>query len=423
MQNPKAYNKILKARTSLVINHPFFASLALKLKVREDMSCQTAWTDGRVFAYNPHYVNMLPPDKLEGLAAHTVMHPACGHHRRRYGRDHDTWNRACDYAVNWILLDAGITLPDGFLDIGAYRGKSADAIYEILREASADQTDGDEQEKTPEAEAKTGNEDESAAPEAAGTSARSEHDEDENGTAAAGDPGKSGEVRDDPGGAPDTGIRTDWDEALVQAAINARGMGKLPAAIARLVHQKLYPRLDWRIILSRFIERSARSDYSWITPNRRYIFQNLYFPSLKNHELSEVVIAVDTSGSIHPGEMERFHAEISAILAQYPTKVHLIYCDAGIAAHHVFDRYGPPPGITPKGGGGTDFRPVFTHIEQTGMTPACLIYFTDMECLSFPEHVPPYPVLWIKAGDGRRCPPFGELLEIDINDITRHQND
>ena len=42
------------------------------------------------------------------------------------------WNRACDYAINPILLDAGLTLPDGFLLNERYRGKSADAIYELL---------------------------------------------------------------------------------------------------------------------------------------------------------------------------------------------------------------------------------------------------------------------------------------------------
>jgi hypothetical protein len=66
MQDPKAYNKILKARTALVLNHPFFASLTLRLQVREDYSCQTVWTDGRVFTYNPHYVNILPANKLAG---------------------------------------------------------------------------------------------------------------------------------------------------------------------------------------------------------------------------------------------------------------------------------------------------------------------------------------------------------------------
>lgn len=39
------------------------------------------------------------------------------------------WNRACDYAINGILLDAGITLPDGYLHHGQYADKSAENIY------------------------------------------------------------------------------------------------------------------------------------------------------------------------------------------------------------------------------------------------------------------------------------------------------
>ena len=414
MKDRKAYNRILKARTSLVVNHPFFASLALRLEVKEDFSCRTAWTDGKVFAYNPYYVNMLSPDKLEGLAAHTVMHPACNHHKRRKNRDHETWNRACDYAINWILLDAGITLPDGFLYLEDYRGKSADAVYEILQQAEADKADDENDEADQNTDKETSDEEtmeRGQSDNSGGSDTRKDSEE----SAPSGDPGKSGEVRDEPpesGGESDSGTETDWDEALVQAAVNARGMGKLPAGIELFINKRVNPKLCWREILSRFIEKSARSDYSWVTPNRRYIFQNLYFPSLKNSELCEIVIAVDTSGSIYPGEMDQFGAEISAILDNYPAKIHLIYCDAKIASHKIYDRCDLPIAINPKGGGGTDFRPVFNHVSKAAVTPACLIYLTDLECNYFPDHPPHYPVLWVKTGDSSNIPPFGELMEL-----------
>ncbi|MBL4902077.1 MAG: hypothetical protein JKY62_05445 [Desulfocapsa sp.] len=128
MQNHNAYKSVIRARTSLLLNHPFFASLALRLTVQEDTSCQTAWTDGNVFAYNPDYINILSQAKLEGLAAHLVMHPACNHHKRRQSREPKMWNRACDYAINGILLDAGFTLPDAYLYLEEYRGRSAESV-------------------------------------------------------------------------------------------------------------------------------------------------------------------------------------------------------------------------------------------------------------------------------------------------------
>lgn len=413
MQDHKAYNKILKARTSLVLHHPFFASLALRLRVKEDYSCQSVWTDGNVFAYNPHYINILPANKLEGLAAHVVMHPACNHHKRRHGRDKKMWNRACDYAINGILLDAGIILPDGHLHHDQYQDKSAENIYEILRSGSGDDESSESaQELKEEDNQNQENSEEGEDNQAAGKD-EGEGESDEDASSPDGDPGLSGEVRDEPDGAAmgeGENTETDWDEAIIQAAHNAREMGKLPGALERLVENKINPRLCWQELLSRFIERSARSDYSWVTPNRRYIYQDLYLPSLKNTELSEVVVAIDTSGSIKDTELSQFTAEISEIMEQYPATIHLVYCDLEIVRHDTLQREDLPITINPRGGGGTDYRPVFDLVSRSGMNPACLIYMTDMECLGFPEREPSYPVMWVKTGASKREPPFGEVL-------------
>lgn len=114
-RNTDIRKRLVKARAAMVMTQPFFASLALRLELKEDPDCATAWTDGKVFAYNPDYIRILPDDKLVGLSAHTVMHPACQHHKRRKGRDPSLWNKACDYAINPILIEAGLALPDGFL--------------------------------------------------------------------------------------------------------------------------------------------------------------------------------------------------------------------------------------------------------------------------------------------------------------------
>ncbi len=413
MNDKTAYEKILKARTSLVIEHPFFASLALRLKIREDPTCQTAWTDGQKFCYNPDYVKNLPPEKLKGLAAHTVMHPACAHHKRRNNRDPKAWNRACDYAINPILLDAGIVLPDGFLFDESFRDKSADAIYELLTKAEEDNSEGNrDNDQEPEAAEKSLLEDtfqsqEGDLPESV---------DDDNEPDAMPDPGKSGEIRDslDQNGPGDSlEPETDWDEALVQAYVNARSMGKLPRGIELFVEKRINPKLPWTELLARFIERAAKSDYSWSTPNRRYIHQGLYFPSLKNHELSEIAVAVDTSGSIQAHELEQFSAELSAIMENHPSKIHLLYCDMSVSRFQTFEQWDLPICFDPKGGGGTDFRPVFDYLDHQYIFPACLIFLTDMECNLFPVRSPTYPVLWVKSGDSSVVPPFGEVIPLD----------
>ncbi len=417
MQDQKAYKSVIRARTSLLLNHPFFASLALRLTVQEDTSCQTAWTDGKVFAYNPDYINILSQAKLEGLAAHLVMHPACNHHKRRQSREPKMWNRACDYAINGILLDAGFTLPDAYLYLEEYRGRSAESVYEHLQQGQ-EENDSNEDEEDDNGQNSAQKEQEEQ--EEQNKKEQPESDSQNDGTeeeqqASDGDPGQSGEVRDAISGASavdSPSMETDWDEAFIQAVHNAREIGKLPNGIAAFIEKKINPKVNWRELLARFIERSARSDYSWMSPNRRYIHQGIYFPSLSNSELNRIAIAVDTSGSIVPDDLSQFAAEISEIMEQYPASVHLIYCDMKVQHYQVFERSDLPMTMKPKGGGGTDYRPVFQLIDREAFNPACLVYLTDMECLSFPEFAPDYPVLWINVGTNLREPPFGEVISL-----------
>jgi predicted metal-dependent peptidase len=93
-------------------------------------------TDGVSLYFNPEFVDTLNSATLAGVLAHEVMHPALQHHVRRCGRDPRRWNEACDYAINPLLLDAGLSLPEGVLVDHRFRGMSAEQIYN-LREAEA----------------------------------------------------------------------------------------------------------------------------------------------------------------------------------------------------------------------------------------------------------------------------------------------
>jgi predicted metal-dependent peptidase len=54
-------------------------------------------------------------------------------------------------------------------------------------------------------------------------------------------------------------------------------------------------------------------------------------PSVKRQGVGEIVIAVDTSGSIGKVELEQFAGEISAISGEAkPEAIHVVYCDAAV---------------------------------------------------------------------------------------------
>jgi predicted metal-dependent peptidase len=433
-----AYQKAIRARASLVLDHPFFGYLALRMKLAEDPTCDTAWSDGRTLAYNPLYVNMLPNDKLKGLMGHVVMHPACRHHLRRNGRDAGLWNMACDYAINWILLEAGLNLPDGYLDDPKLQGKTADDIYvHLLAERTRERSDNQDRRVEKQAmeageavdvpevdnrgvsKQRTGESEDGDVESMEAEAFESDGSDDDRMELDQGDPGRSGEVRDAPpaeegagGMGEETPEESQWRINLAQAASRARSMGDLPAGLVRLVESLLSPKLDWRQLLNRFIQASARCDYAWMPPNRRYIHQNLYLPAMRSTDLPEVVVAVDTSGSISARELDQFAAELSAILETCADTVHLLYCDSRVARAQTVQRQDLPLALVPIGGGGTDFRPAFDWVSQQGVQPLCMIYLTDLACNRFPQP-PPYPMLWACVGEMIPSPPFGECITID----------
>ena len=63
-----------------------------------------------------------------------------------------------------------------------------------------------------------------------------------------------------------------------------------------------------------------------------------------------------------------------------------------------------------QGGGGTRFTPVFDWINQRGLNPQVLLYFTDAEG-EFPRSEPAFPVIWLIKGRGKV--PWGHRIQLN----------
>lgn len=394
---------ITKARAALILSQPFFGALALRLKVVEAPGIETMAVDGVHLFYNRDFVEALTFDELTGVIAHEVMHLATGHHARREARHPKRWNKACDYAINPIVRDAGFKLPEDALLETRFDGLAAEAIYNILDHDDAEKRTSDGQSKDPR--------DGRPSPGDGGSEGAPSAD-------AAPDPGRCGGVMDTP--APDGGkaspaelnaAKNDWDVAVLQAAQYAKAAGDAPAGLDRLIEEIKRPKIDWRAVLRRFVDRNTRNDYRWSRPNRRYIGSGLYLPSLHSDGVGRIVIAVDTSLSIDPDILSQFAAEMNAIVEDCrPEAVDVVYCDAGVARVEHFGADDLPLTINPAGGGGTSFVPPFEWVEEQAFDPACFIYLTDLYG-RFPDQAPFYPLLWASTSD--KNAPFGETLKID----------
>lgn len=417
--------KLTRARTQLLLNQPFFGTLCLRL-VLISGPVPTMATDGRRIVYDSSFVDSLKPAELEAVLAHEVLHCALGHHCRRGQRDPQLWNQAADLAINPILISNGFTLPSGALVDPAFDNLSAEEIYARLSQRNSN--DPRPAPMQPPQSSASDNGGSSSQQQTQGDSSGlpdelcSPHGGDpEDGDLGATSPraGGFGEVLDatdeqeNPvSQAEKSRQQQEWSIAADQAIRSAKACGHEPANVDRPLNESRQSRQDWRAILRDFIAARTPSDYRWTPPNRRYVGSGLYLPSVARTGLGPIVVAVDTSGSIGSRELEQFAGEISAISDEaQPEVIHVIYCDAAVQSSQEFQS-SEPIHLEPRGGGGTDFCPVFEWVEENQLDAVCLIYLTDLCCHSYPEP-PDYPVLWVT--DSRNTAPFGETVQISLD--------
>lgn len=370
--------RLAKARAHLVMEHPFFGALALLLKTLEDPAVKTATCDGTTIRYNPKYVAPLSHRELMGMIAHLVMHAAFLHPTRRGDRDAKKWNIACDHAINPILESAKFELPKGTYSDKQYANMPAEHIYGLLPDEPKNDKGGDSD-----------------------------------------DPGGDGGVADSPNStakgasqSQQNSEEAEWKVAVAQAAHMAKQRGDLPAGIARMLDDLLEPVLPWRDILRRFMTERLNDNFSWQRGNRRFLAQKLYLPSrISDNAMGEVIVVIDTSGSIGQKELNEFGSEIQSIVSEArPSKTRVIYCDANIA--HI-DEFGPDDDLhfAAHGGGGTDFRPPFKWLQEEQIVPRVLVYLTDGYG-PFPEEQD-FPVMWV-INNRDVVPPNGEHLILEV---------
>jgi predicted metal-dependent peptidase len=220
-------------------------------------------------------------------------------------------------------------------------------------------------------------------------------------------------VKDPAGGSPADCRQAEAEAAVAvaQARQAARGRGEMPAGLARLVEEVLQPRVDWRDVLRRFVSSQARNDYAWSPPNRRFVHAGLYLPGLRSEELGEVVLAVDTSGSIGPGELSLFAAEAQGILESYDCTLTILYHDSQVQKVQHWRSGDGPLVLEPVGGGGTSHICVFEWVAAQDLLPTCVVCLTDLDT-ELPDSPPAVPVLWAVVGDGTNTPPFGLRVTI-----------
>ena len=391
--------KLSAARTRLILDKPFLGALVLRLPlVQADSAwCRTTATDARAFYYNRDYIDRLSLDQTQFVLGHEALHCALSHFARRQHRDKHRWDLACDFAINPLLVADGLMPTPDALYLELFEGMTAEEIYPCVDENDQSET---EDQHVYDAEEQGGGSGDSGEQGAGGGGG--EEQVERPGSGAGQPPPLSPEERER--------LAVQWRQRMAGAAQQAMAAGKMGGAMARMIDHLLQPQLPWRMLLARYMTATARDDYNYARPSRRE--GEAILPSLRSHEVN-VVVALDTSGSVSDGEMGRFASEVDAIKGQVKARITLYACDARLAedgpwVFEPWETFAVPRAF--EGGGGTDFAPVFERLEAEGRQPDLLVYFTDAEG-HFPEQEPPYPVVWLVKG---KAPvPWGQRIQLN----------
>lgn len=372
-----------------IMQHKVFAGYSGVLacgKVKFDENIPTAMTNGWDVTYNPKFVEEhMPTDpELRFLVLHEATHKAFRHlhvwndiHRE----NHQLANIAADLFVNLALVDADkgegfVKMPKlGIQPDPQYRGMSVGQIYQKLKDN----------------------------PPSGGGDGMDEHDwEDaQDGASAEEAQKRADEIQ-----------RALRQGEMLRKKLAGKGAGSEDGIFGDI----LAPKVDWKKALRDFIQETCagRDEATWRRPNRRYLSQDIYMPSMQGVTLNELVIGFDTSGSVFGGdEMTRFVSELKVIIEQVkPSKCHVIYWDTAVAGHQTFeDGQFAVQNLKVKGGGGTDGSVLFDYLRGKNLNPQAIVQFTDGYVGNWGNT--DIPTLWAITTNGIAAP-FGTSIDLSV---------
>jgi len=345
----------------------------------------TAYTDGRNKKYSREFVSKLTDQELRGLIMHENLHVALKHiprFKKEFKAEPMLVNASADYVVNDIIMNlkdrSFCSLPSGGLYDAKYHNWSVREVYNDLKKQQ------EEDKKSGKSITKYDTLDEHDF-----ESAESMSEED---------------VKE---------LEGKIDRALREGGILAGRMGsKLPRSIEDL----LTPKINWRDVLKEFVSSAMRGadEYTWRRFNKRLMVNDLYMPSLENETVGELVVAIDTSGSIGSAEITEFASELVSICdVVTPSQVRVLWWDTEVHGEQIFtpSNYAHIKELLkPQGGGGTEVSCVSRYINEKKIQAEATIVFTDGYLESDIQWNVQSPTLWLVTQARGFIPPVGKVI-------------
>lgn len=382
-----------------------------------DSGCPTAYTDGVNKVYGRKFLEGVDSEpKVRGLILHENLHVALKQLPR--GKDMFEENRklaniAADMVVNNIIEDIKgtvngsteriVALPDGAVYDPMFQNWSMREVYNYLKKnckGGKGGKGGGGQSNDP---ADTGSEDSDGDTITINGKTYDLSDSDEH------DLDNLKDMTHEQAKEINDAI----DKALREGGMLA---GRMGAKVPRSISDLLEPKVDWRDALRDFVSSAikGKDEFTWRRMNKRQLVNDIYLPSMENETIGEVVIAIDTSGSIGSEQITEFATELVSICDLCsPEKVRVLWWDTAVHGEQVFagNYQDIATLLKPMGGGGTHVSCVNEYINKERINAECVIVFTDGYVESDITWTIPSPTLWMVTENKSFEPPVGKKVK------------
>jgi len=382
--------RLKKAHISL-IKHPetcLYGGIILMGEsgvVDNPRDCPTAYTDGYNKRYGRDFMSALSDMEIRGVVLHENLHVLLKHiprHRDLTKENARLANIAMDYVVNDIIVEIGkkypnfIALPKGCFYDPMFHGWSVRRVYDYLKKECE-------------------------------------------GGKGGGRPQESFDGHDDSQIEDMTPeqierVGKDIDEAIQQGGILA---GKFGAKIPRVIQDLMQPDIDWREVLQDFwtAHVRGRDELTWRRFNKHRMADDYYLPSTINETIGEVILAIDTSGSICNEDIAKVASRVKELCETLPPeRIRILWWDTEVHGEQVFaENYDGIVGmLKPMGGGGTRAGCVSDYIIKNNLNADCLVVFTDGHVEAEVKWATSIPPIWIikEGGSETFVPPRGQKV-------------
>ena len=374
----------------------FFTSILFLQEIQWSEKIPTMAVNGKHLLINPGFFDSLSEDIRLSALSHEVGHLALYHLTR--GRDHDPMvrNIAADYVTNEMLVNAGFKLGDGWLRDERFDNMAYEQVYKILLEEKKDCENG------------------GPVPDwMAYLPSYNSGD----GTTPTVVVGMGPDILPPANEVEAAAIEAEITDMILKATIRARqagGYGSIPGQVLIELDTRLNPRLPWYILLHNFMSNFAKDDYTWRRPNRRYL-PDLIMPSAYSDRCSNLVFAVDSSGSVSDDKFSYFIQEIEVVQQELlPEKITLINFDTYIRnIYEITQSTNIQQDIKFTGRGGTNVNCVLDWAREH--EHEVLLIFTDGYFGSPAEdEYPDCPVVWLIYNNPYFTAEKGEVIHIEL---------